>query len=261
MLQRLHNAGLIVPTLLSIVGLAVLLTLGVWQMQRKAWKDGLVAKITERSTTAPVSFGEALRRFQKNRDDVDYLPVTVTGTMQHDGEMYFYAPDPKLGPGVHVYTPLQYAPNQVVWLNRGFVLQDKLARDKRGDGLPDGEITLTGLVRVAPSKKSNKFVPDNDLAKRQFYWRDLSKMHATAFDELKVKTVPFFIDVAKGGQPTSANGPHGGVTRLRLTNRHLEYAITWFGLAVTLLGVFAVFARGRLRTAGNRGQTAQDTVS
>ncbi|MGH1417840.1 MAG: SURF1 family protein [Hyphomicrobiaceae bacterium] len=255
MLHRLREAGLIIPTLASILGLGVLLSLGVWQMQRKAWKDGLVAKITSRAKGAPVQFEDALRRFNDRRDDVDYLPVKVTGKMDHDGEIYFYAPHPKLGPGVHVYTPLQYAPDKVVWLNRGFVKKANLDRDKRRDSLPLGEVSVTGLARLSPSKKSSMFVPENDLEKRQFYWRDLSNMHATAYDKDKVSTVAFFIDVAKDGQPPTTHGPHGGVTRLQLTNRHFEYAITWFGLAVTLLVVFALFARGRLQSDRSPGNT------
>lgn len=261
MLRRLTKAKLLMPALLSLVGLGILLGLGVWQMQRKAWKDGLVAKIEARTTQPPVAFNDALKILRKNRDDVDYLPVTVTGEMVHDQEVYFYAPDPKLGPGVHVYTPLRYAADKIVWLNRGFVLDGDVPRDNRTDGLPNGEITVSGVIRLAPSSKASMFTPNNDFVKRRFYWRDLNNMHAIAFDKLKVSAVPFFIDLVIDGQPASAKGPEGGVTRVRLSNRHLEYALTWFGLAATLLVMFAIFVRGRLRDVHISGKGAEDAVT
>ncbi len=251
MLQRLQSAGLILPGLLSLLGLTVLIGLGVWQIQRKTWKDHLVAQIEARSQSPPVSFRDALTRASNSLDDVAYLPVRVTGTMHHDQEMYFYAPDQKLGPGFHVYTPLEYAVDRVVWLNRGFVPERRLSPEARSDGQPQGQVTVIGLARPAPSSTS-VFTPSHDLRRRHFYWRDLTKMHTTAYDSLTVSAVPFFVDLLKDGQPQSETGPQGGVTRLEISNRHLEYAVTWFGLAATLIGVFVAFAWTRLKVIGQK---------
>src|SRR6185369_2315383 len=103
MLQRLREAGLIWPTVATIVALGVLVSLGTWQVQRKQWKDGLIAKIAARTQAAPIELppDEALA---KNADR-EYLHVTASGRFMHDKERYLYAPTP-VGLGWHVFTPL-----------------------------------------------------------------------------------------------------------------------------------------------------------
>lgn len=248
MFRQFQNAGLVAPTLLSLVGLVVLIGLGNWQMARKAWKDGLVRQIETRVKSAPIAFGDALAIATKDREEIAYRPVTVTGRFSHDKEMYFYAPDQKKGPGVHVYAPLEYADKQVVWVNRGYVRDPFIARDKRADSVTDEEVTVIGLVRLAPSETS-VFTPKSDLPNRRFFWRDLSNMHATAFDKTEIAAAPFFVEVTSDGAPKFENGPEAGVTRLKLSNRHLEYAVTWYGLACTLIGVYLAFAWSRLKAS------------
>ena len=117
MLQRLREAGLIWPTVATVVALGVLVSLGTWQVQRKQWKDGLIAKIAARTQAAPIELpsDEALI---KNADR-EYLHVTASGHFLHDKERYLYAPTP-LGLGWHVFTPLATTSGELVWVNRGF---------------------------------------------------------------------------------------------------------------------------------------------
>ena len=142
MLQRSTPAGLVWPTALSLAGLAVLIGLGTWQLQRKQWKDQLIAKIAARVAAGPAPLSQAQQLWLAG-GDIEYLHVTARGRLHHDKERYLYAPA-KSGLGWHVYTPLEWAPSQVLWVNRGFVpdsaqgpgepARGAAARRGRGDG-------------------------------------------------------------------------------------------------------------------------------
>lgn len=245
MLHRFRRAGLIWPTALSLAGLAVLIGLGTWQLQRKQWKDGLIAKIAERVGAEPMPIQQA-QEIARAGGDIEYLHVRAQGRLQHDKERYLYAPA-KSALGWHVYTPLELAPSRIVWVNRGFVPDTSKAPERRSAGQVAGEIVVRGLMR-APTRKG-LFTPENDAARNLWYWPDISAMTASAFAGAAVEAAPFIIDA--DATPQSPGGlPQGGVTRLDLPNRHLEYALTWYSLALALIGVYSAFAVSRLRLAG-----------
>jgi surfeit locus 1 family protein len=244
MLARLRHAGLIWPSLLALAGLAVLAGLGSWQLQRKHWKEALIAKIAERVHAAPMPLARA-EQAVRGGGDVEYLHVAARGRFHHDKERYLYAPA-AAGLGWHVYTPLEVGPGRIVWVNRGFVPDQRKAPAARAAGQVAGEVEVLGLLR-APAHKG-AFTPDNDVARNLWYWPDVPAMTASAFPGASVEALPVAIDA--DAHPAPPGGlPRGGVTRLDLPNRHLEYALTWYGLALTLIGVYAAFAAGRLRQA------------
>jgi surfeit locus 1 family protein len=247
MLVRLRAAGLIGPLLMTAVGLAILLSLGIWQLQRKAWKDDLIAKLAERAVAPAVSLKEAVTRFNSGQD-IEYLRIAARGRFLHDKERYFYAPDPELGPGVNVYTPMEISGGSVLFVNRGFIPDPLKDPTKRAAGLLAGDVDITGLAR-RPGDQA-RFVPDNDTKANLWYWRDLGGMLVSAFETADRPHVPFFVEAEVSATPPSG-WPKGGATLAKLSNRHLEYAITWFGLAATLLVIFGVFARSRLKARGD----------
>jgi len=246
-LTRWRQAELLWPSALALASLAVLIGLGNWQMSRKAWKEGLIAQIEARVRAPPVSLSEALQRW-RDSGDVEYLHVGLNGQFLHARERHVFALDERLGPGFHIYTPLQTPEGQLILVNRGFVptaLQDPSARSA---GQVDGPVTLTGLAR-RPSQRG-AFTPTSEPARNLFYWPDLPGMLASVPEAGRgdQSVVPFFLEA--DAEPANPGGfPRGGVTRLSLPNRHLEYALTWYGLALTLIGVFAAFARTRLKSA------------
>lgn len=246
MLSSLRRAGLIWPTAFAAVGLAMLLGLGTWQVQRKQWKDALIAKIGQRVHAPPVRLADEGRLAAPPSGDIEYLHVAVTGRFHHDKERYLYAPA-KAGLGWHVYAPLELqAGGRIVWVNRGFVPDARRDPATRRQGQPPGLVEVTGLVRVAHGK--TLFTPANDVARNLWHWPDLAAMHASAFGDAGPPALAYSVDADAGSDPASL--PRGGVTRLDLPNRHLEYAVTWYGLALTLIGVYAAFAAARLRAAG-----------
>jgi surfeit locus 1 family protein len=129
-----------------------------------------------------------------------------------------------------------------LFVNRGFVPYERKDPSSRPEGLIDGPQVVKGLARARLDAKPSVMVPDNDEAKNVFYWKDLDRMAAStglAAD----KVLPFFLDA--DATPVPGGMPEGGVTEIDLPNSHLQYAITWYGLALALAGVviYGVFRR------------------
>jgi surfeit locus 1 family protein len=242
MLEKLRQAGLIWPTVAAIVALGILLSLGTWQVQRKQWKDGLIAKIAARTQAAPIELPseEALAK----NTDREYLHVTASGKLLHDKERYLYAPTPS-GLGWHVFTPLVTTSGQLVWVNRGLVPDARKDPTTRAEGQIPGTARIAGLLRDVPAP--GKFTPANDPARNLWYWPDIDAMtYSITPPGATMPPMPYWIDADALPEPPGGL-PKGGATRIDLPNRHLEYAITWYGLALTLIGVYLAFAASRLR--------------
>ena len=124
----------------------MLLGLGTWQMERKRWKEGLIATIAARVHADPVPLASVLRAHRAVRDDLEYTHVSVSGRFHHDKERYLYAPTPA-GQGWHVYTPLEIAEGALVWINRGLVPDMRKAPATRSKGQAAGEVEVRGLVQ------------------------------------------------------------------------------------------------------------------
>jgi surfeit locus 1 family protein len=244
MLQKLRHAKLVWPTLATLLALGVLLSLGTWQLERKRWKEDLLAKIAARATAPPVPLAEVAERLRSG-GDVEYMHASARGRFHHDKERYLYAPAPSRL-AWHVYTPLEIAPGRIVWVNRGLVPDANKLPATRTAGQVAGETEVRGIVRQPPGR--NLFTPDNDVGGNLWYWADIPALTRSSFPGSAPEALPFTIDA--DAAPASPGGlPQGGVTRVALSNRHLEYAVTWYGLALTLIGVYLAFAMNRLRTS------------
>lgn len=231
------------PTLVAVPALAVLLGLGTWQMQRKAWKDGLIAQIATRSASAPVALAAGLEMARAGGDP-EYLRVRVEGRFPDGTEWFYWAPG-RSGNGWHVYAPFETSDGAILVVNRGFVAHEYRAPAMRPEPTHGAARTLTGLLRKAEPKGA--FTPQNDVAKNMWYSRDLAGMVATLPAERAARALPLMLDVE--GQNSPPPAPQGGVTRLELPNTHLQYALTWYGLAATLIGVYSAFAWPRFGRA------------
>ena len=244
MLDKLRQAKLVWPTLATLAALGVLLGLGTWQLERKRWKEDLLGKIAARVTAEPLPAARAAE-LMRGGGDIEYMHVSAAGRFHHDKERYLYFPAPA-GLGWHVYTPLEVAPGRIIWVNRGLVPNASKAPAARTAGQVAGEIVVRGVVRVPQGK--TLFTPQNDVAGNLWHWPDISALTASAFPpEASFTALPFTIE-ADAEPPPPGGLPKGGVTRIALPNRHLEYAVTWYGLALTLIGVYLAFAINRLRT-------------
>ncbi len=182
----------------------ILLALGTWQVQRLHWKEGLLQTIDRRTHSAPQPLAEVERQFAAT-GDVDYTPVTVTGTFLHQGERHFFATWEGAS-GFDVYTPLQLEDGRFVLVNRGFVPYDLKDAIKRPQGQVAGKLTVTGLARNPLLAKPSMMLPDNDLSKNIFYWKDRDAMASSAGLPAGAGLVPFLIDAERRAEPRRAAG-------------------------------------------------------
>jgi len=223
-----------VLSVFALAGLALLVALGNWQLHRLEWKRELVAKTEARVDATPIPFADAVRRAAAG-EDMEYTPVHISGTFSHrDRADVFGAYDG--APGVFIFTLLN-AEGVAIYVNRGFAPQSWLAQSGTEAPLAAGLVEVTGLFRAAerPTPPASWFRSTAQSAGGLWLVRNPQNFAAAA----GIDTPPFYID---SFAIEGAEWPKGGTTRLDFNNRHLEYALTWYGLAVTLFGVWLVFS-------------------
>ncbi|MGH6864776.1 MAG: SURF1 family protein [Methyloceanibacter sp.] len=232
----MRNRGLLGLTLFMAVGLALLIWLGVWQLNRLDWKDGLITRIETRSQRKPMTLDEAIAKAKEVRDP-SYFRVHAEGRFHHAQERHLYAFSLEGEPGWHVITPLQTVDGEVVLVDRGFVPPSIKDPSSRALGQITGVVSVTGLVRMG--EQGGIFTPDNDAQKNRWFSRDLPGMARSMFPSGTIQVAPFFIEADDSNVP--GGWPDGGQTRLQIPNNHLQYAITWFSLAAALAILYGVY--------------------
>jgi len=239
--------SLIAAAVATMIGVALLTGLGVWQLQRLAWKEGLIAEVSARVHAAPVDAPEPSTWAALRPADYEYRHVRAHGVYDYDHQALVFRalgnPRGRFGgPGYLVMTPLKIASGESVIVNRGFVPDDRKADAASG---PRGETEVVGLMRA--SEDRTWFTPADDPAKGQWFTRDVAAlaraMSLSAY-------APFSIDADAGPDPLAL--PEGGETVLSFPNNHLSYAFTWFGMALALVGVFLSWAFTRGRAYGGK---------
>ncbi len=225
-------------------GFAFLCALGLWQVDRLQWKQALIERVEAGLSRAPVGVGDILSDIQA-RKDIEYRPMQASGVFLHDKEAHYFATH-NGSSGYFVYTPLRGEDGSTLLVNRGFVPMDRKEPETRPEGQIEGVVTIQGLARSNQNAKPNMFVPNNDADANVYYWKNVNQMSWRGLDKLTDRIMPFFLD-ADATSGTGESGPIGGVTRITFPNSHLQYAITWFGLAAALLGVGGTFLWRRIR--------------
>lgn len=222
-------ARLALGTLTGLIFVA-LIALGIWQVERRAWKLALIAQVEQRLRAPPVAPPEPARWATLGQRDV-YTRIAARGRYRVGADTYVQA-STALGLGYWVMTPLDTA-DFTLLVNRGFVPTE--LRGKRPP--PAGPVTVEGLLRL--SEPDGGFLRANDPAQDRWYSRDVA---AIAAQRGVGRVAPYFVDAARNG----TEWPRGGLTVIRFANNHLVYALTWFGLAAGLLAM-VVFVRRRER--------------
>ncbi|XP_003473186.1 surfeit locus protein 1 isoform X1 [Cavia porcellus] len=206
--------------------------LGTWQVQRRKWKLKLIAELESRVMAEPIP----LPADPMELKNLEYRPVTVRGHFDHSKELYMM-PRTMVDPvreareagrissstesGAFVVTPFHCTDLGItILVNRGFVPRKKVNPESRQKGQVEGEVDLTGVVRLTETRKP--FVPENDPERNHWHYRNLEAMARTTGAE------PVFLDA--DFKSTVPGGPIGGQTRVTLRNEHMQYIITWYGL-------------------------------
>ncbi len=245
--MQIYSPRVFWPTLMTALAALLLFGLGTWQIERKAWKDGLIARVTAQAKGEPIVL-DAAATLLKGGEAMEYTRVRARGRWLPDRSRHLYALSIREA-GFHVYTPLETPTGAILFVNRGFVPRSQIAHFEQAAAANRGPVEVVGLLRNPGAK--GWFEADNDAKKNEWYWRDLDGMARSAFPDGRREVLPFFIDAeaAPGARP--GDYPRGGVTRVQFPNRHLEYALTWYGLGIALIGVYFAFLRGQ-RTNGRR---------
>jgi surfeit locus 1 family protein len=265
---RVGRLGLLWPALTTLAALALLIILGNWQMTRKAWKEDLIAKIAARGAMAPLTAAElsGLSCPPPEAPDPDlacqFYPVRLTGSFDHAHERHVFGTigSKQGGTGVAGYfvmTPVRARGlSDEIVVNRGFVAEVGKSPDSRAAGQVAGEMTIVGILRRAQAR--GWFDAADDTQRNIYFVRDpveLGLVPAAPSDGMpKPPLAPlsracFYLDLSSpdppGGLPHPSPGPPA------LTNRHLEYALTWYGLAAALASVFGAYAISRVKSVSS----------
>ena len=230
------------PLIAVSLGVVILLALGVWQVQRLAWKTALLARIAALQTAPPEPLGVVLNRLgrpgQPAQGEVDFVRVQTTcPTLQQTPTLHLYAIlDGVLGDRLITACPLGDSRYRSLLVDRGFVDRDRLGEVRPGPAI-DGPVV--GVLR-RPEPATWLSLP-NTAAKNDWHTRDLPAMAAA----LKAPDpAPVVLMLERPAAPPP--GPRPAAIPTDIPNNHLGYALTWFGLAAGLVGVYvAKLRRGR----------------
>ena len=245
--------GLLLPALLVF---AILVGLGVWQIQRKAWKEGLIASLTERLAVPPEAMPKAMTWRQLDAASDEYRRVEFRATFDNAREALVFAsatafrPDVS-GPGYWVFAPARLADASVVMVNRGFVPDGRRDPKSRPDGELSGPVDIVGAMRWPDTRYW--FTPNDDPAHNLWFARDPV---AIAAAKNIGPVAPFYVEQEAPVPP--GNLPQPGKLVVSLPDNHLQYAITWFGLAAVLAGVFISWSLSS-RRRNDAGEVAAPT--
>jgi surfeit locus 1 family protein len=218
---------------LALLALAALLALGTWQVERRAWKLDLIARVDARiHAPATVAPGPAKWPGLTRAAD-EYRHVTAAGAFL-PGQDTLVQATTLHGAGFWVLAPFRTEGGFTVLVNRGFVPADRRDPGSRDPGTAQHRVT--GLLRM--TEPGGGFLRSNDPAADRWHSRDVA---AIAARRGMADAAPYFIDAE--AVPGAAALPIGGLTVVSFPNSHLVYALTWYGLALMLAGAIFYVAR------------------
>lgn len=224
-------------TIAVLIATAILVGLGVWQLQRLQWKLALIAEVNGHMAAPPISLDDMLKM---NANEAQYRRVALAGRFDNAKEAYVFTTGADGTPVYHVLTPFLTDDGRTLLVDRGYVPRMKLDPATRTP--VEGETRLVGVWRTPDAPGA--FTPAPDPAHRIWYARDLRGI--AAVDHVRL-AAPNLIEA--DATPNLGGWPKGGQTVVSFRNEHLSYAVTWFGLAAGLIGVYLAYhvSKGRLR--------------
>jgi cytochrome oxidase assembly protein ShyY1 len=238
----------------TLVMVAVCVGLGLWQLQRRAEKHALIASLTERLATAPEALPAPSQWSALTRAGDEFRRVSFVATYEPRPDAMVYSSGSGVredisGPGTWAFMPARLPTGEIVVVNAGFVqntMQDRAQQDRAVARLITNEpVTLTGYIRFPET--AGTLTPNENPAKRLWFARDhLGMARALGWGEVGKPIAPFYVDLE---QPVPASGiPKPGPLQVHLKDDHLQYAITWFGLAGAVAIAFGVWLYGQRRS-------------
>jgi surfeit locus 1 family protein len=241
--MRFFFRPLPVFTVATLVMLAALIGLGTWQLQRLQWKLDLIEQVNRNLTLPPLSLDAAV----KLGKGAEYRRVALTGRFDHGKEAFVYGITDG-APVYHVVVPLILADGRTLLVDRGIVPETLLDPNTRRAGQVQGVVQVIGLWRT-PSPPGF-FTPNPDRAHRIWFSRNITDIASVGRIRLAAPVL-----VEADSRPNAGRWPEGGHWVVTFRNEHLQYAVTWYGLALGLIGIYVAFhvQKGRLGFTRRRG--------
>jgi surfeit locus 1 family protein len=236
------------PTFFALPALIILLALGTWQVQRLEWKNQLIHDFETRATADPIELPVGAIA-----PEMEFRRLSLTGEFDHDREIFLTGRTYEGNAGFHIVTPFRLTDGRIILINRGWVSESYRDPAKRGFTLVEGETNIAAILRF-PGKKGY-FVPENE--PDNGFWFTLVPAQMVAHLGLGVAAES---DIYAAALRTSEkiSLPIGAKTETNLRNSHLGYAITWYGIACALIGVYAVFHHQSGRLSFGAASVARD---
>lgn len=247
-----RSRGIFGLAVIALIMVSVLASLGVWQLRRKEEKRTLIGALNVRLAGASVALPSPAGWSALTPEHDEFLRVRFSATFEPKPDVMVYSSgsavrDDISGPGTWAFMPARLADGRTVVINAGFVqntMQDRAQQDRTVTRLVTGTpVELTGYIRFP--ERSGWFTPQPDTTKRLWFSRDHLAMAQALGWSRDGEVAPFYIDLES---PVPASGvPKPGPLQVRLKDDHLQYAITWFGLALVVAIAFGFWVRGRRR--------------
>ncbi|MBO6898285.1 MAG: SURF1 family protein [Shimia sp.] len=216
------------PLFFGILGTVVLVSLGTWQLQRMAWKEGVIAEINARIASDPVALPDPI---DVERDK--YLPVAVSGTITED-EIHLLASTRDAGAVYRLVSAFETDTGRRIMIDRGWIkTADKDA------ARPAHDVDVVGNLHWPDERDS--FTPANDVDGNIWFARDVDQMADV------LNTEPVLLIVREDSDQGAIATPLP-VDTAALPNNHLEYVLTWYGLAIVWVAMTLYYLRRMRKT-------------
>jgi surfeit locus 1 family protein len=239
-----RRGGFFLFALFIVAALAVLVALGTWQLERREWKEALIAELDRKLAAPPTDVPPREGWPQLNAGRDKFRRVAFPAEFFGDEALVYSSGSPlrpdATGPGYWVFAPARLPGGSVVVVNRGFVPEGRQDRTTRAEGTPSGTVQIVGAMRWPEARGT--FTPNDDPAKGLWFARDPAAMAAA---KNWGEVAPFYVD--QEAPPAPGGLPKVGRLKPSLPNNHLQYAVTWYGLALVILISAVVFWRARRR--------------
>lgn len=215
-------------TLVSLAVLAVLIGLGSWQLDRRVWKQQVLEARAQRINAPAIAMTDTATGADPGV--LEYRPIRLQGRFAGARWLKLLSRTRDGRAGFHVIAPLAADGGVTVLVDRGWVPVDGAITSA-----PTGPVGIEGYLRKFETP--GRFTPDNEAGTNAWFYLDRDQMASA----LELKTVaPFYVQQAPGAVAAGLY-PAGAVPNMALRNPHLQYALTWYSLAVVLLVIYVVF--------------------
>lgn len=222
----------LVPTLFTIFTFSLLVGMGSWQIVRMQHKNEVVAKVEKAMKSKPAS----LSSINLNNPKVPYRRVKLMGRFMHKNEVHLFTGPrvPKGTPGYNILTPFERSEGGYILVDRGWTAVASKAPVNRPDSLSPAQVKIEGIIM--PEEKPGYFTPRNKPEQNLWFWLDTPAIEEFIGFELPKSYVrqitenPFESIIA-------------GEAKIEIRNDHLQYAITWYILAIASLVIYVLLRR------------------